>query len=475
MTTLKKSLLYILLAALVLSLAGCIADPAPAPDITRDSAVSEDSPPPLSDPVPEGYTGTMNGYEYRYESGESREWEEDILYLAQKCLDHHPRLTEKCWLYGDADGYTLEYYDPELREEFIREINELILAVPELEEDALTFELSRITNLLGDGHTRFYVNGRGFYFPVEFEIFYENGDAELYAVSVPEDEPDILFAKLTAINGVPTGEVIDRLLPYTYGDNDYWKVYIITESGSFIKKKDMLDLIGVTDKDSNSADFTFETENGEKTVTLSTDAVVKMLDKSFRAIGALTKKDRSLNYWHEYLEDDNIEYIRYNRCRERDDFSYSDFWLEIMLDIRACETPPKVVFDLRGNGGGYFPPTGVGGFIASLKMVDVSELYVLIDHGVFSSASAITAELKQEIDYAVTVGTPAGQSANLFGPANPFTFPNHSYYDFDMSDRQYVWWKGYEEYTILPDITVCQTIDDYKQGIDTVLEAVKGY
>lgn len=475
MSTFKVSLIYILLISIAVSLAGCAADPASAPDVTFDIAVTSDMPIPDPAPVPTGYTGTMTDYEYRYESGESREWEEDILYLAQRCLDHHPKLTEKCWLYGDADGYTLEYYNPELREEFIREINDLILAVPELEEDELIFELSRITNILGDGHTRLYVTGSGFYFPLSFEVFYENGDAELYAVAVPDDKPELLFSKLTAINGIPVNEVIDRLLPYTYGDNDYWKVYIITETGEFITKKDMLDLVGVTDKDSDSADFTLETEDGSVTVTLTSEVGQSMTNKSFKALGVLTKKNSSLNYWHEFIEEDNMEYIRYNRCRERSDFSYSDFWLEIMLDIRACDTPPKVVFDLRGNGGGIFPPTGVGGFIASLKMVDVTELYVLIDHGVFSSASAVTAELKQEIDFAVTVGMPAGQSANLFGPANPFKLPNHSYYDFDMSDRQYVWWKGYEEYTILPDITVCQTVDDYKQGIDTVLEAVKGY
>lgn len=475
MTLTRRLILCILLISMTLSLVACAGGVTPEPAETVDSVITSDIPIPDPTPVQLGYTGTMTDYEYRYDSGESREWEEDILFLAQRCLDHHPKLTEKCWLYGNETGYTLEYYDPELREEFIREINDLILAVPELEESELIFEISRIVNILGDGHTRFYITGKGSYFPLDFEIFYESGEAELYAVAVPENMPELLFSKLAAINGVSVDEVIDRLLPYTYGDNDYWKVYIITEQGEFIVKKDMLDLIGVTDKDSDSADFTLETEDGSVTVTLTTELGREMLDKSFKAVGALTKKNSRLNYWHEFLEDDNIEYIRYNRCRESGDFSYSDFWLEIMLDIRACGTPPKVVFDLRGNGGGIFPPTGVGGFIASLKSVEISGLYVLIDHGVFSSASAITAELKQEFDCAVTVGMPTGQSANLFGPANFYKFPNHDYYNFDMSDRQYVWWKGYDEYTILPDITVCQTLDDYKQGIDTVLETVKGY
>lgn len=482
MTLTRRFILFILLISLTLSLAACSAKDIPAPSVTLDSAVTEDI--PIPEPEPEfvftGYTGTMNGYEYRYESGRDREWEEDILYLAQHCLDHHPRLTEKCWLYGDATGYTLEYFDADLRAEFIHDTDELILSLPDLDEDAIKFELSRIANLLGDGHTRFFFSGGSWYFPLFFKILYDGETPGVYTVAVPKDQPDIIFARLSAINGVSVDEIIEDLLPYTYGDNDYWKRYIIVEANRFLVKRDMLALIGVMDADDEEAEFSFVTDGGEDVnVTLpvltGSESRKNLLNKTFAAIGNLMSKNSDLDYWQEYLADDNIEYIRYNHCFEREDLSYSDFWYEIMMNIRGADTPPKVIFDLRGNGGGYFPPQGIGGFIASLKLVDISGLYVLIDQGVFSSAAAITAMLKLDIEGTVTVGTPAGQSANLFGPANSFKFPNHKDLGFDMSDRQFVWWEGYEEYTIMPDITVYQTLDDYKNGVDTVLEAVKSY
>ena len=39
----------------------------------------------------------------------------------------------------------------------------------------------------------------------------------------------------------------------------------------------------------------------------------------------------------------------------------------------------------------------------------------------------------------------------------------------------YIGWPDYEHDTLLPDICIYQTFEDYANSVDTVLEAVKGY
>lgn len=79
------------------------------------------------------------------------------------------------------------------------------------------------------------------------------------------------------------------------------------------------------------------------------------------------------------------------------------------------------------------------------------------------------------------MGLPVGESVNTFGPSSGSTgigfggsfhvLPNNGC-NFVVSDRFYVSWPGYEGEALMPDIEVRPTIEDYKQGIDTILEAV---
>lgn len=483
MIFIRKVFTLFLVASVVFSLVSCgLTKPTEQPD---DSAApfSEDELPEeeLPDPEPAGYTGTLKGYEYRYNEGRDREWEEDVLHLANKVITFHPFMTEKCWCDGRDPHFSYDLYDPELRELFISEINTLIDRIPELEEFEIIYELQRIVTLLNDGHTRMSTyadSGSGGYMPLVLREFYEDGDAVIYAIGVPKTEERLLYAKLTAINGIPIDEVLTRLFDYTYGENTYWKTHVAARNE--IIDTDLLSVAGIMEFGETSAMFSFLTADGEKveveltSTPYSQNRTGSMTIKTLKSFGSLMYQHDDLNYWNTYIEEDNIVYIRYNSCYPMASLSYSDFWTQVMNTVHAAEEPPKVVFDLRENGGGYSGPSGFSNFIAGLNNLEINGLYVLIDVGTFSAGVNAAAEFSQFGNNAVLVGSPAGQAPNILGPASPQKLPN-SGCEFDLSDRLIVWWPDYEGDILNPDITLYPNIEDYKQGVDTVFEAVRGF
>ena len=87
-----------------------------------------------------------------------RQWEEDIVYLADTYLHYlhgHPKLIDRQCLVIRADGDTVgkasmtrEYlYDPALRDEFIRQINTLILRIHESSDSELLYGCSEAAYL----------------------------------------------------------------------------------------------------------------------------------------------------------------------------------------------------------------------------------------------------------------------------------------------------------------------------------------
>ena len=72
------------------------------------------------------------------------------------------------------------------------------------------------------------------------------------------------------------------------------------------------------------------------------------------------------------------------------------------------------------------------------------------------------------------VGTPGGQPANFWGGVQGFYLPNSGLY-FQRPSTFCNNIPGDENDALMPDIIIYQTIEDYRNGIDTVLEAVKNF
>ena len=137
--------------------------------------------------------------------------------------------------------------------------------IPELCDTDICYEALRIIALLEDPHARVGTASDDF-LPVCFEPLGNEADVLLCAVRVPEGYAHILGGKLTAINGMPIEEIVEKLTDYTPHQNEYWPLHKSTKryNGSFsvLTQKAALHVIGVVDSDADSVEFAFETETG---------------------------------------------------------------------------------------------------------------------------------------------------------------------------------------------------------------------
>lgn len=186
---------------------------------------------------------------------------------------------------------------------------------------------------------------------------------------------------------------------------------------------------------------------------------------------SVAEKNLDQNFWYEYLEEDSILYFQYNRCRDNTEEGlpkFAEVQAEI-LEILENQNPDKLVVDVRYNSGGS-SMYGTN-FVNALKVSDYhNDIYVITGNQTFSSGVWITVDLKQEMN-ALIVGEPSSNRPNHYGNVSGFNLPN-SGLRVSYSNN---YWDIYEEVDVLePDIPVYRDFDDYVNGVDTVLEHIKG-
>lgn len=421
------------------------------------------------------YNGDPKEYVYWYEEERNRNWEEDVICLADMFIENDPQISgNECQVLLDEKGnyyYSNELYDEELRKEFIRRINILIPQIGELSDWQITAELRKIVALFKQAHISVYFSLYNFY-PINFEAIYDENSVDFYAVSVPAENEEAVYSKLSAINGVPIDEIIDISLEHIASENVYGQYDLLQTllmSGEFLRD------IGVTENETSSAEFTFikedETEISFVLFPLSVEEYYQsdMTDTLLADKGVLIYKNILDNFWHEILDKDTL-YIRFNACDDNKYQSFSSF--ASTLKDQISEAPvKKTVLDFRDNTGGIFQ--NYENFIEMLNGDEFGSVYVLIDDGSFSRAVITPALIKQQVEKSVIVGSPASEAPNGIGYKldGNYKTPNYGI-RFSFGSYYAKFWPGYEYDALMPDITIHQTIEDYKNGVDTVLEAV---
>ena len=173
------------------------------------------------------YFGPEKAYSYTTEKGTSaRLLEEDIIQFANDLLNPyngHPLLTDRDTSVGAYYSNTLQgcttslvnMYDPALREEFIRRINELIRDLPTFDSDyphEAVIRLAEAAAILHDTHTSLFAYSR-YELPLRVYPFFSDDGCELRVIGVPADSglDDIIYSRIDAINGVPIAECAERI------------------------------------------------------------------------------------------------------------------------------------------------------------------------------------------------------------------------------------------------------------------------
>jgi hypothetical protein len=160
-----------------------------------------------------------------------------------------------------------------------------------------------------------------------------------------------------------------------------------------------------------------------------------------------------------------VLYVRFNRCTDDADKIVE----KAVYAVQKTGNVQKVILDFRGNGGGNdISKARISVALDSLEAP--CGKYILIDGGSFSSSISITTSLRRFCKDVLLVGTSSGMSPNGNFQTSFFDAPNNLVRGARAVGRCFYFWPGYDEPALMPDITVYQTLEDYKNGIDTVMK-----
>lgn len=149
----------------------------------QPSAVVETSEPNFNP-----YKGDRSKYVSIYTDERDKACEADIVKFADTFLDPyngHAKLTDKdstVWLYTNPSSYETVYenfYDAELRTEFLKKINELIISVPQLTEFEIIAGLAETLALLKEAHSTIAIPSEK-RFPLGYTLMFNENGVELY-------------------------------------------------------------------------------------------------------------------------------------------------------------------------------------------------------------------------------------------------------------------------------------------------------
>ncbi len=461
-------------------------------EATPQPSVAIETPEPDLNP----YKGDGSKYVSIYTNERDKACEADVVKFADCFLNPyhgHPKLidadtTVRTYVTPFAYEEQLKnFFNPALRAEFLKRMNELILSIPDLTDFEIIAGLAETAALLKDGHSWVYLPMEK-QFPLELLLFPNETGVELYVNGTTADYEECLTARLDAINGVSINEIIERTKPFESYEAEQL-LYNQTRKNAI--NWNFLNHIGVVD-DSGSAIYSF------------TDASGNSFDKEIHAVDSQNKEDIKMtrylaeltdpyeddslihmydtdNFEYRYLKEDTVLYLRINSLWIDDGRDDGIKRIYDMFNKIGDENKPieSIIVDYRQNGGGRADLASA--FIAQLNNYDDSiKKYILISEVTYSAGIVTATCLRRGVSNAILVGSPGGAPANgMFNAIkgrtnnnNWLELPNLNTYYGAVTSLAYDCWPGYKEYTLMPDEVIYQTYEDYLNGVDTVMKAL---
>lgn len=399
----------------------------------------------------------------------SQAWKSDIEYLKTELPKRHKNLffiVEKTTFEGKLD--------------------ELCNALSNKTESEIVISLQKIIAEMGDDHTGVeyqpILQSAGI-FPLTLYSFSDG----LYVLSTLNKYESALGSRVTAINDIPIAEVTARLSSLLAKTNDAIVNHRIPNMLPSIALLQHFEIVK-----SNSARFDFVDPNGAGKNLLVDELDIKTLGPNMRFVGFTPKSyplswsnQRSL-FWSRFLEDDGILYVQYNRCwskeleeqhglkaRAEKMPSFEAFSSQILADMKKAEIQ-KFVLDLRFNPGGSSPQgTKLARRVSEISNINQQgKIFVLIAKRTYSSAVINAIDFKNHTK-AILVGEPTSGKPNHFGEVNKFKLPN-SGLSVSYSTKYFKYLKEDPD-SLMPDITVETTFNDFASGKDPMLDAIRQY
>ncbi len=334
-------------------------------------------------------------------------WREDLRALVDALKAIHPKLFYK----GNE-----------------AEVNGLIAAMDArldtLSDDQVKAGLLRIAAQF-DGHTRIYFGQAAMAWHLYGLRLYAFSDG-LRVIGARPPYEDLLGAKLARIGDVAGDVAMERLRPYVEHDNESWFRFL---APTYLMIPELLAAEGLI-IDVKRPNLVFERADGT-TVTIQPEPIGIAAYRAWMPLFALPARSEPLwlsrkneNFWMTCLEECRTLYIQYNAVQPASGSESLSAFAGRARDLVRSKAIPRVVVDLRHNGGGdnttYWPLLT---FLQSEEVNQAGRLYVITGRNTFSAAANFAAELERSTR-ATFVGEPMGGSPNLYGDTRTASLPN---------------------------------------------------
>ncbi len=396
-----------------------------------------------------------------------KEWQDDLKFLQKTVHTDYPFLFKKI----TADKFDLA-------------VEEFYNTIPKMQDHEVMMGFARIVALFQYGHTRLGFRDS----PIRYHklpmVLYQYKDG-VYIQGVHKDYESNLGAKLIAIEGMSTDNVLKAIYPVVPSENDqFFKAY----AGLYMIIPEVLHAQGITKELKKTIVLTLEKDGKkfESSVTAIKDleiptqyGMVKAsddwLDIRNQNETPLYLKNLDRIYHYEYLPKEKTVYVRQSQIQDDPQEDIPTFYKKVFDFIENNEVD-KLVLDVRLNGGGnnYKNKPIVTGIIETEKINQPGKLFVIIGRRTFSACQNLVNELDNYTN-AIFVGEPTSENINFYGDNRKVELPNSKMPVY----LSFAWWQDKPQWEngpwTSPHLAVDQSFDDYKLNRDPVMEAALGF
>ncbi len=356
------------------------------------------------------------------------------------------------------------------REEFAQKREEAARRIAGMDDAAFFYELRQLTAAIGDAHTTLAYSDSPYAHLRALPFAVRQWQERWYLAMVDEPNGQYLGWEVTAIDGVPMAEVFTRAKGIISHENDVWAAQQFSNTINFLEA---LQFLGVTDAQAQGVTLALASRDGERESELFLPGMSEQEIMAARIVSLqaeATAATAPSGVYRAMGLSERTLFLQYNACMEVPDLPMRDFaqQVEALLVQNGYDT---LLLDLRYNAGGdssvWWPLREV---LENVQARQGLTVYTLIGAQTFSSGIIDALESREYLG-ATLVGASTGGSVNGFGELKSFSLPN-SPVTVWYSTKYFELVPGYEGSSLMPDIPVEETLEDWLAGRDSVVEAV---
>jgi len=370
--------------------------------------------------------------------------------------------------------------------EFENGIEQIIKQLDKDTDIETSIKLTQLIAKVGDSHTNLNISHllkTRKTIPLDL-IWFKEG---LFISGSTKENYEVLDKKIVSINGFKTKTIIDSLKTLFVDENT---ALIKNNSSRLLDNKVLLKYFGF----SGSKDTIYNVElsdiKGEIT-KLKLQEVDNDLSLSKNKIYLKANPEKPFyrngsgkNFKEEYFPKEKIYFIQYNKCISRETIekfgdkeaaykqpSFKEFEEKVLKTLENSDID-KLIFDMRFNQGGssYLAESLIDKIAQNKKINKKGKLFVVVGNDTFSSAIFNTIYFKEKTN-ATIIGEETSGKPNHFGNIKSFRLP---YSEIKVTYSSEYWKLTKDDSnTIVPEIMVENSYNDFKNGIDPVFEYVK--